>query len=314
MGVAFLLGVSTCCFHPMNMSLGTPPLEPDQEGGSPRDFPHLEYGAVGIAGPKDEDQMSVAFSSRLACFGVFDGHGGKQASQYAAEVVHHRVIREAAGDDAGGTLADTPRRGEPHHESLSGGAAAAARGDGAVSEEALTRAFEGVNEDLWRQSGHLAGTTAVCLYVAQPDATGVVDVTCSWVGDSEAMAVVQQPVVSSLGKISPTALNSLPPSGLSGFAPPPSDPTDGSTTSVSSGISVSSVSSAASDASAGDTQRSSQSRASISMLKRLAYSMLHRSDRSSGYTSPSDKNAHWITTDTGKSFAVTSDGGGVICF
>ena len=104
------------------MSMVAPAPEPDPPGGSPREFPHLEYGAVGIAGRKDEDRTSVAFSGRLACFGVFDGHGGKQASQYAAEVVHHRVIREAAGDDAGGTLADTPRRGEPHHESPSGGA------------------------------------------------------------------------------------------------------------------------------------------------------------------------------------------------
>ena len=204
----------------------------DEPGVSPppAGFAKLQYGIASIAGRKDEDRTSVVLSPQLACFGVFDGHGGQAASRYASEVLHTRVLREAGaaafdGCGCGAAAAAAPvsaalpvrladqvlvasRRfptpppqpsssassaagsrpcqvawgsesaspGSPRHvrpgvsvaprpttptaaDGDSGAAAAAP--PLSLSEDALTRAFEGVNDDLWAQRTHCAGSTAV---------------------------------------------------------------------------------------------------------------------------------------------------------
>ena len=176
-----------------------------EPAGSARDsFCHLEYGVARMCGRKGEDRTSMAFVSKLACFGVFDGHGGAEAAQHSAEALHHLVLDEAEAD------ADDSA-------------------PGAVSAPALTRAFEGVNEDICAQRAHRAGAAAVCLYVTRPDAaTGAVDITCGWVGDSEAVALVQSPAVPALSPTVRPGVGALPPPpsfaySLSSFdvAPPP---------------------------------------------------------------------------------------------
>ncbi len=71
----------------------------------------------------------------LACFGVFDGHGGVEAAQYASQCLLARVADEVTNDE-----------GEP------------------PSDKLIASAFASVDDEVWAQPGHCSGTTAVCAF------------------------------------------------------------------------------------------------------------------------------------------------------
>ena len=102
----------------------------------------------------------------LACFGVFDGHGGVEAAQYASQCLLARVADEVTNDE-----------GEP------------------PSDKLIASAFASVDDEVWAQPGHCSGTTAVCAFAGAPSANGSAHVAVGSVGDSGACALVPTPTV-----------------------------------------------------------------------------------------------------------------------
>ena len=110
----------------------------------------VRWAACGVVGKRDEDLMSLHGASSgeagdLACFGVFDGHGGIEAARYASERLLARV---AYADDE------------------------AIKKNGGPSDELITSAFASVDDEVWAQPDHCSGTTAVCTFVGAPAADG----------------------------------------------------------------------------------------------------------------------------------------------
>ena len=136
-----------------------------RELASANGLTRVRWATCNIVGQRDEDCVSLHGANRgdkgaLACFGVFDGHGGMDAARYASQRLLARVADESAN------TGESP------------------------SDELLVRAFAITDEEVCAQPGHCSGTTAVCVFVAAPTPGGSAHITCASVGDSAALALV----------------------------------------------------------------------------------------------------------------------------
>ena len=113
--------------------------------------PVLEWGVSARQGdrPYMEDAYHVAVTSSKALFGIFDGHGGKEAADYAAKYLPANIKRSITDDDI---------------------------------PQAMVKGFEATDKQILN-SGITSGTTAIIAYIIGDK------LYLGWVGDSWATVI-----------------------------------------------------------------------------------------------------------------------------
>ena len=130
--------------------------------------PRVVVGVQTRCTQKDEDRVYVRSAARHHCIAVFDGHGGRLASEACLKTVGARLL------EAGPPFDDARIAGAFWDADLALGAA-----------------------------GEMSGTTATVLLVEQR-ADGGLDGVLAWVGDSAAVRVdMQAPAAKAMVEVTP---------------------------------------------------------------------------------------------------------------
>eukprot|EP00607_Mallomonas_marina_P007995 CAMPEP_0182417266 /NCGR_PEP_ID=MMETSP1167-20130531/1693_1 /TAXON_ID=2988 /ORGANISM="Mallomonas Sp, Strain CCMP3275" /LENGTH=416 /DNA_ID=CAMNT_0024590685 /DNA_START=49 /DNA_END=1296 /DNA_ORIENTATION=- len=122
----------------------------------------------------DEDRYFMNLSHRLidngtlSSFGIFDGHGGKEAADFCSQSLDERIIQtycELVNNSQGNANEETVK----------------AHVTDVLLSEAIKRSFHHVDTFVKRSTD--AGSTAVCIFVKEL-LDGSTRVLCPWIGDS----------------------------------------------------------------------------------------------------------------------------------
>lgn len=157
---------------------------------------NISYGISQINCSTSEDKYYINNSHNLnnqkinmASFGVFDGHGGKFASNYLAQLLHESIIQAYCD-----SVNNSPQLADEI-------ASAKTEVMDKLLCEAIRGSFKKVDKVIKAQSD--AGSTSVSLFLTSlPD--GSTRVLCPWVGDSKGVLYIRHPQTNKLHTVPTT--------------------------------------------------------------------------------------------------------------